>query len=410
MIETTAATSDLEREAQAVRDSGALGKPGPLSRLFEFLLSRSDGSAPKELEIAVEVFGKRADFDVAQDSVVRVYVHKLRKRLDDFHARQARPGRIVIPKGEYRLTFEATASNAPPASAPAAQRRTFAPIAATALAALALGALAMWGWLHTWGRDARERELDAVRRSAVWAPLLDDDRPITIVVGDYYLLGETDAAGNVARLVREFHINSQADFIDHLELDPRTMQRYRNLDLTYLPAAIAFAIHTLTPVLEMKTVRVMLMSDLDDDAIRNSHLVYVGYLSGLGMLGDPVFAASRLQLGGTYDELVDPATRRTFTARPPETSGGGYTDYGYFATLRGPKDHRIVIVAGTRDLGVMHMAEALSTPAGVGGIQSAAGGASSFEALTQVYGVARTSLNAEQLFVAPIKKDRVAAP
>ena len=72
------AVDELQRQAEQFRASGLLGKPGALSRLFDFLLLRSlSGEVPKEIEIALQVFGKGANFDVAQDSVVRVYVHKL---------------------------------------------------------------------------------------------------------------------------------------------------------------------------------------------------------------------------------------------------------------------------------------------------------------------------------------------
>src|SRR5690606_41244557 len=52
--------------------------------------------------------GKSSSFDVAQDSVVRVYIHKLRRRLDEFYdgLPAAPASRLVIPKGEYRLTIE----------------------------------------------------------------------------------------------------------------------------------------------------------------------------------------------------------------------------------------------------------------------------------------------------------------
>jgi len=95
---------ELAAEAQRLRAGGVLGKPGPLSRLFDFLLSRSGGSsAPKEIEIAVAVFNKRSDFDIGQDALVRVYVHKLRKRLEEYYLRNPSERRIGIPKGEYRL-------------------------------------------------------------------------------------------------------------------------------------------------------------------------------------------------------------------------------------------------------------------------------------------------------------------
>ena len=398
----------LAREAQLLRDSGALGRPGPLSRLFEFLLARSAGAAPKEIEIAVEVFGKKYDFDVAQDSVVRVYVHKLRKRLEEYYGQRAGSGRIVIPKGEYRLVFEAIDAGASaPRGEETPRRRSRLTFAAGLAAALAVGALSTVLWFRAFGGSAAERDLRAVRASAVWAPLLRDERPLTLVVGDYYLLGETDAAGAVARLVREFHINSQADFIDHFELDPAGMQRYRNLDLTYLPTAVAFAIYQLAPVLQQKRdVRLVLMSDLDGETLASSHIVYVGYLSGLGMLGDSVFGASRLQLGGTYDELIDPTSGRAYIARQPASPGGGYTDYGYFASLPGPKQQRILIIAGTRDLGVMQTAEAASRAKSVASLALEAGRAADFEALLEVHGVAHASMSARRVFAAPIVNSR----
>src|SRR5262245_25848379 len=102
-------SEELRHQADRFRASGLLGKPGALSRLFDFLVERSlVGDVPKELEIAVTVFGKSPGFDVAQDSVVRVYVHKLRKRLEEFNGR-ALPAvdcRICIPKGEYRVVLE----------------------------------------------------------------------------------------------------------------------------------------------------------------------------------------------------------------------------------------------------------------------------------------------------------------
>ena len=161
--------------------------------------------------------------------------------------------------------------------------------------ALIVGALLGTGF----SAGGAQWDMREVRNSAVWAPLLEDDLPITIVVGDYYLLGEANPqTGHIDRLVREFFINSHEDFRDHAELNPQLMQRYRNLDLTYLPAASAFALQDIVPVLgTAKPVRVVLMSQLDANSLKNSHIVYIGYISGLGMLGDRVFAASRVSPG-----------------------------------------------------------------------------------------------------------------
>lgn len=428
----TVDADQLSRQAEQFRASGLLGKPGALSRLFDFLVERSRrGESPKELEIAVHVFGKNPAFDVSQDAVVRVYVHKLRRRLESFHAQSAEdqraqdpsaaapPARLAIPKGEYRLILEpvdappveGTTPGAAPGVAPATRRRTWwIPVAAT-VAALAIGVL-LGGALF----GSRDPVLTEVRRSSVWAPLLEDDLPITIVVGDYYLLGESDTpGGGVHRLVREFFINSREDFADHLRLNPQLMQRYRNLDLTYLPVASAWALQDIVPVLgAKKRVRVMLMSQLDANVLKTSHIVYLGYISGLGMLGDRVFAASRVSPGGSFDELIDARTHTTYTSTVQGNAaddGGSasddFIDYGYFSTFVGPDGNRIVVIAGTRDNGVIQMAEALSRPASVRRICEQAGAATSFESLYEVSGMAKTGLNARLLFVSAMNAEHV---
>ena len=99
------ANSQLRTEVERIRDSGILGD-ARLRRLFEYLASSSlQGHAPKEIAIAMEVFGKGVDFDVSQDALVRVYIHKLRRTLGDYYSKAGGgSGHAVhIPRGEYRL-------------------------------------------------------------------------------------------------------------------------------------------------------------------------------------------------------------------------------------------------------------------------------------------------------------------
>jgi hypothetical protein len=401
----------LTHHAEQFRASGLLGKPGTLSRLFDYLLTRSlEGDAPKETEIALQVFGKSPTFDVSQDAVVRVYVHKLRRRLEEFNSRAASGGaKVVIPKGEYRLLLEhpvepASEIVAPPV--PPVRRANWLGIGLAICGALVVGALLGTGF----SAGGAQWDMREVRNSAVWAPVLDDDRPITIVIGDYYLLGEANPqTGHIDRLVREFFINSHEDFRDHAELNPQLMQRYRNLDLTYLPAASAFALQDVVPVLgSSKPVRVVLMSQLDANSLKNSHIVYIGYISGLGMLGDRVFAASRVAPGGSYDELVDNQTQHTYLSTAMGAMPDGeFRDYGYFSTFAGPDGNRIVVIAGTRDIGVMQVAQSLSQRSAIRELCQHAGAARAFESLVEVSGMGKTGLHARSLFVSGMKAEKV---
>src|SRR5262245_32200106 len=106
----------LRVHADRIRASGVLGRSPLMQRLFDFLLEcSSQGRAPKEIEVAVDAFGKGAGFDVSQDAMVRVYIHKLRRKLEEFYAGQgaSETVRLSIPKGEYRFVVEAAAQPPP---------------------------------------------------------------------------------------------------------------------------------------------------------------------------------------------------------------------------------------------------------------------------------------------------------
>ena len=65
------------------------------------------GVAPKEYQIATEVFGRNEDFDPHLDSMVRVQAGRLRAKLAEYYASEgaADPFLVEMPKGTYALTF-----------------------------------------------------------------------------------------------------------------------------------------------------------------------------------------------------------------------------------------------------------------------------------------------------------------
>src|SRR5262245_43426821 len=107
------AASQLEMEQtayQALLDSGYLQRAPSLRRIFIYICTQYfEGKAEeiKEYNIAVEALGKPAQFDQKESSVVRVEVHRLRKRLQQYYATvgAGAPVEISIPEGSYVPVF-----------------------------------------------------------------------------------------------------------------------------------------------------------------------------------------------------------------------------------------------------------------------------------------------------------------
>lgn len=406
------AAAEIPELAERLRERDALGRSEVLNRLFDFLAQASaDGRRPKESEVAAAVFGRGAGFDGAQDASVRVAVHRLRRKLEDHYAGagHADEVRLAVPRGEYRL--EAVPAREAPGAPPRPTRRLR--WAWLVLAVVLLNGLAWAGfwWTH------RDGGLGGVRREAPWSDLLGRDRPLIVVLGDYYIFGDIDEATGAGRLIREYGINSAADLDDWLMDHPAMMGRYRDLDLFYLPVGAAEALRDVMPVLAPKAaehdeVRVVTASDLTPEMLKRNDVLYIGYLSGLRMLRDPVFAGSRFRVGDTYDELIDTRTGRLYQSQEggPDQGQASQRDFGYFSAFRGPNGNRIVILAGDRDMGLMQTAEAVTSRQALKTLGRQVGRADAFEALYEVDGMRRANFDGHLVAAAPLDAARIWAP
>lgn len=403
------ATDDLDVLAERLKKDDALGRSPAINAIFDFLLERSrSGPAPKETEVAAAVFHRSPSADFSQDSIVRVNVHRLRRKLDDFYAGpgKADPFRLALPKGEYRLMAVASETPTAPSPSPARARHwiAFSVAAAMLVASLAIGAT-VWQQAST--------GFGYARRSPVWSGLIADDRPITVVLGDYYIFGETDEHGEVTRLVREYDVNSAEELSRKLLQRPELLGRQVNLDLNYVPVSTGPALRSIMPILaptprQQARVRVIKASEMTPDLLKDSDIVYVGYFSGLGLLRDSVFSGSRFEIGETYDELIDRKAGRAYLSQ----EGGALVpaemrlDYGYVSAFTSVNGARIVIIAGTRDVAVMQAAETASSRQGLAEIGRQIRARQPFEALYEVQGVHRVNLTGRLLTLSP----RAAAP
>src|SRR5215472_7448443 len=89
--------------------SAVLGRSANAARVLRYICEESAAGRTdrlKEYTIAVEALGRRADFDPQHDTIVRVTVHTLRKRLQEVysHGEGAKHSvRLVIPPGGYAV-------------------------------------------------------------------------------------------------------------------------------------------------------------------------------------------------------------------------------------------------------------------------------------------------------------------
>ncbi len=169
-----------------------------LRDLLRYLAERSEGEdAVREDQIGVAVFGRPAGYDTSHDTLVRVQISHLRKRLQQYFEDDGRNEvwEIMIPKGNYTLSFHAlnpeVGLDLAPSPAPVEvqtvalvePRRRLASRRVAALALVALAVIAAAAWM------VRHRDAGAESESAtLWRDLFGNGQSTYVVLADANLI------------------------------------------------------------------------------------------------------------------------------------------------------------------------------------------------------------------------------
>jgi len=104
-----------QRQLQRILQSPAFRNAHSMQHLLGFLVAQAygpDAETLKEYTIGVEVFSRSSDFDPKADPVVRVQIHRLRLKLQEYYETDGKhdPILIGIPKGSYVPVIEQLAA------------------------------------------------------------------------------------------------------------------------------------------------------------------------------------------------------------------------------------------------------------------------------------------------------------
>lgn len=106
MQHDTPAAPAVRETLERVLRSGTFGRSERARDLLRYLIDREQAGEAERLKgftIAVDVFGKDAEFDPSTDAVVRVQAGRLRDLLKQYYATEGAcdPLRVIIPRGSY---------------------------------------------------------------------------------------------------------------------------------------------------------------------------------------------------------------------------------------------------------------------------------------------------------------------
>lgn len=158
--------------------------------LLQYLAEKSlSGTADslKEYTVGLDVFAKPDSYDPRQESVVRMHVGRLRQKLADYYRSEgvSDPIFVDVPKGGFKVTFEAREIRPEPVAAvveEAPRRRPTVVIALGSLLAIAAACALILG-IQLW--RSKPAALAAASSGSgeieqLWNPILATNRPLMV--------------------------------------------------------------------------------------------------------------------------------------------------------------------------------------------------------------------------------------
>lgn len=429
----------IQAGLERILAGAALSKSATNRRLLAYLVQRSLASndGPKEMEIAIDVFGRDPQFSGPDDSVVRVAMRSLRQKLLEHYTGAGREDPLVfdIPKGAYRVTVTARAAPAPAEPAGTTDEPVRSAEAETAQAAsstasgsaarkwrmaalvlLPLLALSLAANIFSWTSPPRRTDAarEQVRHNPLWAPIAQSQRPVMFVLGDLFMFTQTDAQTGRTLTVRDTLINSSEDLRAFLASNPALAADRGLRYSTMIQKSSAVSMVDILQILadRGRQVEVRLRDELRADDLQRYDIIYVGPVTRLGPLASDYHVNSRYRFDPATSGITDTITGETY--QPQGGLGEHHKDYALVARYPGPAGNSIMVfTSGGRNAGLSQVVRTLTTPQGLQGFWQQQGSnvapPASFEALVAVTGYKQTDLAAELVHLHSLGADGAVA-
>lgn len=430
----------VRQHLQKVLASQPMEKSEASQKLLRYLAERSlRDETPKETEIAIDVFGRDASFNSAEESLVRVAVRALRRRLHDYYAGAGQRDEVQfdIPKGGYRLVcvpreLAAAAAHtapaplpesgsvlggaaaptlingagAPPGSQQGPPRGKWLRAWAAAATALLIASLAINAWLLLNRSTSTVDPATAkIAQSPLWSGIIDSNRPLMLVLGDGFMYTNVDPLTGRVQLIRDRAINSSEELRVFLAQNPSIAtgrgQRYTSM----LQKSTAIGMASVLRLVSRpgRQIEVRARDDLQVDDLQKYDVVYIGALSRLGPLAGYYELQSRYRYDQQSTAIHDIVSGKSFLPEGEITVK--HTEYALAARFVGPGgNHIIILTPGARNSGMLLTVRTFTSPSGLREVEKKLRAArdplpDSFEALLSVTSFGQTDVAAEILAV-----------
>jgi hypothetical protein len=344
--------------------------------LYYLFDATKSGKEVKEATIAMDVFNRGKDFDSTEDTIVRVHIYNLRKKLKTYYLTEGKDDNLYlsIPKGRYELVFNGPKKDTQ--MPPLFSNQIYLSIIVFLI--IIIGALIF----HIQSQSKKSSNIDShyhqvttLAKNPIWARFIESDHPTLIVLGDRFTFHMYPKSMQNKLIVRHGHINSFAEFQQLVAANPELLKNANISETTMLGDREIQWMWNLLPnlcSLLPEKLKFKSSSELTWEDIKQNNIIFLGCLKTLYKMDSfmeklhfrysfyphtiyrvDAFDDTTESLSAYYnpynsfgDSILNP------DLKPDPTKKNYNRDYAITALIPGPNNSHIFIFAGFYAIGV----------------------------------------------------------
>ena len=380
-------------------------------KLLEYIVeSNLKDIVPSEITISQDVFNKGEEFISAEDTTVRVYMHNLRKKLEQYYQDEGNQDEIklLIPTGHYRIQFEKNKQDDK-----FNKKNNYVSI--IIILSFFLFASIFYILMDKIFFEPEKSIIEnPYHDNFIWNKFFDNGFQNTVLIGDFLVFHEYSNELGRARRIQDYNINTEEELNSYIsENKDKEIEKW---SLGELPHNSIFNIIDLSRVYFSfkQQFNIHFTSGIDIDFIKNKNVVYIGEFKNLRALADivsflPIKYETMPWWQGTvmYHDKDSLITLKTFH----DWGISRYVvDLGMVVKLPGQNKENYLLIAGFGYDSQIKMVEMLNNASSLAQldeqIRSINGYVPNYFAIVfEITGFDRASTNAEMKFFYEIKDD-----
>ena len=342
--------SNSEKESIVTRilKSKTFSRSETLRDLLKYLLqAQFSEKEVKAIHIAIDLLHRKGELDENDETIARVYIHKLRSKLKAYYANEGKDDGVVIeiPKGKYTLCFTKR------------EEKTVAPKKSNYLRSIIISfiVLVLINSAVLWQLGL----FSAKNTNPVWNEFTTAKEPIHLILANPFFY--TAQNGEATFVVRSFDINSDKDLRnagnafpdDRYELNPSDLSYFGNNNITALPMLFS--------VIAKSDNEIKLYSGLDFnlERVTNHNSIAITSHKSIGFFNEFLNQSSFeiSEAGVLFLNLHEEKVKYL----APKISNDYYHDYALFIKIPTPKGKTLCLLSDYHSIGNKGLMELITS-------------------------------------------------